>query len=144
MVPEKIVTFFSRVYSIIPPFFLKWPNQIFLPLNLSSFLQCQMGPQSLATLESCHGIRGCVEERSFLKKGNTSHTELEETPGSLRQMKQVSLSVSVLQTRGSCCATRLPGDWKADSTILNKQLPLRSKTTVFLNVLWKALYFRLH
>lgn len=117
---EKIVTLFSLVYSVIPPFFLKWPNQIFLPLSSASFLLCQMGPQPPATLKTCHGIISCMEKRSFSKKCNTSHTELEETPGTLRQMKQVSLSVSVLQGRGSCCATRLPGDCKADSTILSK------------------------
>lgn len=113
-------TFFSRVYSIIPPFFLKWQNQIFLPLSFDSFLLCQMGPRSLATLKTCHGIIGYMEERGFSKKHNTSHTELGESPGSLRHMKQLSLSVSVLQARGSCCATRLPGDCKADSTSLSK------------------------
>lgn len=117
---EKIVTFFSYVFSIIPPFLLKWTKQIFLPLILAFFLLCQMGPQSLATLKMCQGITGFMKERSFSKKCNTSHNELKESPGSLRQMKQVSLSVSVLQARGSCCATRLPGDCKADSTILSK------------------------
>lgn len=88
---EKTVTFFSCVYSIIPPFFLKWQNQIFLPLNFTSFLLSQMGPQSLGTQKTCHGIIGCMEERRFSKKHNTSHIELGESPGSLRHMKQLSL-----------------------------------------------------
>lgn len=116
-VQKKQIPFALPACSIIPLFFLKWLNHIFLPLNLVSFPLHQLGPQFLANLKTC---QGCVKERSFSEKCNASHIKLEETPSIFRQVKQILLSVSIIKVRGSYCAIRLSSVCKADINILTK------------------------
>jgi len=140
---RKIFIFFSPASSVIPLFILKWLNQIF-PLHLASFLSYQTGSQFLANSKTCQGNISCMEERSFCKKWDATHIELEETPGIFRQLKPVSLSVCTTGKRFLLCnqATR----WLQGRQHHPQQsyFPLKWKTIMFLNILWEALYSRLH
>lgn len=100
---RKIATFCSPAYSVIP-LFLQWLNQIFLPLHLAFSLLWQWAHSFYLTWKCVWAISASL--RNVMPP--TLHWR--KLQSSFRQLKWVPLSVSIQQARGSCCATRLPGE----------------------------------